>query len=187
MFLFSSNCASFLSFLLLSSAVNIRNLDFHIFTHLLGLEVAELVVLADLLFGQLADGHHVVGEELGVRGPSPPQHGGLAHLYLLAVSLLVASDLGVGLSLGLTHLLGLQSAHFLGDGLQRVLAEDRDMVIDIHHIQHWVDSSEQLGVSLWGREGEGTGGEDSQAEKDLHDESGDSRHAASSSATVLAS
>merc|ERR1719348_684344 len=117
-------CFHSFPFSLFSSTVYLGNLHFHILTHLLWFVVAPLQVLAHLLFGWdwpadlfgllLTDRHHMVPIHMGIcfrlcRSLAPPNWS-LADLYLLAVSLFIACDLGVGLGLCLTHLLRLKSA-----------------------------------------------------------------------------
>merc|ERR1719438_317511 len=110
-------------------ADQLRHLDLLVLTNLAWLGSAELEVLGDLLSDRrlLADGlgHLLIGVTVGV-SLSLPLVVSIAisvvnwclKLDLLAVCVLVAGDLGVGLCLGLALLLHLDPAQGLGHALE---------------------------------------------------------------------
>merc|ERR1711911_488249 len=122
-----------ISYLLLNwlLADQLGYLDLLVLTNLAGLGSAELEVLGDLLRdrGLLADslGHLLIGVTVGVSlclclplvvSIAVSDVNWFLELDLLAVCVLIAGDLGVGLCLGLALLLHLDPAQGLGDGLQ---------------------------------------------------------------------
>merc|ERR1711911_350004 len=106
-------------------ADQLRYLDLLVLTNLAGLGSAELEVLGDLLCdrGLLADrlGHLLIGVTVSVSLCLPlvvsiaiSDVNWFLELDLLAVCVLIAGDLGVGLCLGLALLLHLDPAEGLG-------------------------------------------------------------------------
>merc|ERR1719438_319801 len=112
-------------------ADQLRHLDLLVLTNLAWLGSAELEVLGDLLSDRrlLADGlgHLLIGVTVGVSlslglplvvSKAVSAVNWSLELDLLAVCVLVASDLGVGLCLGLALLLHLDPAQSLGHGFE---------------------------------------------------------------------